>query len=55
MASHVDRGTAEGRELQFAASLLSTLTAIRAHVIDSGAHVHLRPAGTKRARAVGCN
>ena len=37
--THRSIGTAEGRELQFAASLglLSIVTAIRAHVIDSGA------------------
>ena len=35
-------------------SILSTVTAIRAHVIDdSGASVQLQPAGTKRARVVG--
>ena len=51
----------QGRELQLAASAavcihrldLHTVTAITSHVINT--HVQLRPAGTKRARAVGCN
>ena len=47
----------QGRELQFAVSIRPGYSdRHRAHVIDSGAHVQLRPAaGTKRARAVGCN